>query len=315
MATGFFLTRWIFEAMRWLYYNVTDTSVVLTIIISTIVLKLITLFSDVASRKHAVKMAYIQPQIDKIQKKYKSDPKRAQQEQSKLMKSEGVGMLAGCLPMLLMMPMFFCFIAAFRHWGYEQMVRMILELSEKGTSTQFDSFKFLWVNNIWQPDNGTVSVIMDAKTFLAIPDLQNLLYFKENPAALETFRALGFLVQDVKNIPPEAIAKYDELVAPIKAVYEGYSNGWFILPVLSAGTNFLMQWIMSKSQPQAATQGGSAKMMLYMMPVMSFVFCLTNNSAFAIYWIINSVLSITVNLILNKKYPRPVIQQQEVQKR
>lgn len=313
MATGFFLTRWTFEAMRWLYYNVTDNSVVLTIIISTILLKLITLFSDVASRKHAVKTAHIQPQIDKIQKKYKNDPKRAQQEQSKLMKSEGVGMLAGCLPMLLMMPMFFCFIAAFRHWGYEQMARVILELAETGVSTQFDSFKFLWVNNVWQPDSGVASVIMDAQAFLSTPNLSDLLFFKENPAALETFRSLGFIVEDVKNIPAEAIAKYDQLVAPIKAVYEGYSNGWFILPVLSAGTNYLMQLIMSKNQPQTA-KGGSGKMMLYMMPAMSFVFCLTNNSAFAIYWIISSMLSVGINLVLNKKYPRPEIQQ-EVQKK
>ena len=307
MQNGFFLTRWCFEGMRWVYYNLTGGHIVLTIILCTILLKLITVFSDIKSRKYSMKMAVVQPEIQRLQKKYQNDPKRLQAEQSKLMKKEGVSMLGGCLPMLIMMPLFFCFIAAFRYWGYEQMVRVLLELNESGTSTLFDSFKFLWVNNIWQPDSGVASVVMSAESFLATPELSQLLFFKENPAALETFQSLGFIVQDIKNIPAEAIAKYNELVAPIVSQYQGYTNGWFILPVLAAGSNFLTQWIMTKSQPQSAQQG--SKMMLYLFPAMSFFFCLTANSAFAVYWIMSSITSLVTNLILNKKYPRPAVEE------
>ncbi|MEL7610743.1 MAG: YidC/Oxa1 family membrane protein insertase [Bacillota bacterium] len=306
MQGDFFLTTWFFEGMKWVYYNIAGSHIVITIVICTILLKLITVFSDIKSRQYSMKMAVVQPEIQRIQKKYKDNPKKAQEEQSKLMKREGVSMLGGCLPMLVMMPLFFCFIAAFRFWGHEQMVRVLLELSETGHSTLFDSFRFLWVANIWQPDNGTVSVVMNAQTFLANAEIPKLLFFQQNPAALEAFKNLGFIIADPQNIPAEAIAKYNELVAPLIAQYQGYSNGWFILPVLSAGVNFLSQWILSKSQP--ATPNNNSKMMLYLFPAMSFFFCLSANAAFAVYWVMSGLTTLATQLILNKKFPRPVVE-------
>lgn len=48
-------------------------------------------------------------------------------EQNKLMRENGIGMLSSCLPLLLTLPLFFCFLAAFRFWGYEQTVRLTYE--------------------------------------------------------------------------------------------------------------------------------------------------------------------------------------------
>ena len=53
-------------------------------------------------------------------------------------------MFGGCLPMLITMPLFFIFIAAFRQWGNEMMVRLILTLDDnkdKGIEL-FQTFKF-----------------------------------------------------------------------------------------------------------------------------------------------------------------------------
>ena len=44
--------------------------------------------------------------------------------------------------------------------------------------------------------------------------------------------------------------------------------------------------------------------MNYLFPIMSFIFCLNYNAAFAIYWTLTSVIMIIVNLILNKKFPK-----------
>lgn len=309
MQGDFFLTTWFLEGMKWVYDNLALSNVVITIVICTLILKGLTVFSDIKSRKYSMKMQKIQPEIQRLQKKYQNDPQRMQKEQSKLMKENNTSMLGGCLPMLIMMPLFFCFIAAFRFWGYEQMVKVLLELNETGASPLFETFKFLWVNNIWQPDNGTMSVIMSAEQFLATPDLGKLIFFQENPAALQVFQNLGFIVSDVKNIPAEAIAKYNELVAPILNQYQGYTNGWFIWPVLSAGANFVSQWLMMKNQPQ--TPGNNNKVMLYLFPAMSFFFCLTNNTAFAIYWVMSSLTTLVVNLILNKKYPREIVAEEK----
>jgi membrane protein insertase Oxa1/YidC/SpoIIIJ len=51
-----------------------------------------------------------------------------------------------------------------------------------------------------------------------------------------------------------------------------------------------------------------------MCPLMSFIFCLSNNAAFAVYWTFSSILMIAVNFILNKKYPRMEPVQEDVKK-
>lgn len=43
------------------------------------------------------------------------------------MKEKGVSMWGSCLPMLITMPLFFCFIAAFRYWGYEMNLRLLVD--------------------------------------------------------------------------------------------------------------------------------------------------------------------------------------------
>lgn len=313
MQGDFFLTTWILLGMRWLSENVTG-NIVMTIVVSTLLIRLATIFGDIQSRKSSAKMQAIQPDLDKLKKKYANDPQKMQQAQSKLMRDRGVSMWGGCLPMLMMMPLFFCFIAAFRFWGYEQMVKVLLQLHETGDSPLFHSFNFLWVNNIWQPDSGLKPVVMTAQQFLATPDLAKLIFFKENPAAFEVFTKLGLLV-DPKNISQAAIDTYNSLVAPLSAQYQGYANGWFILPLLAGATTFLSSWIMQKGQPAQADAGAAnpAKTMLYVMPAVSVFACLSSNAAFAIYWSLSNVVSLGVNLLLNRKFTKDkLLEQPEV---
>ncbi|MEG1547383.1 MAG: YidC/Oxa1 family membrane protein insertase [Clostridia bacterium] len=307
--------------MKWLYQNI--NSVFFTILVATVLLKLLTLVSDIKTRKSSAKMAAIQPEINKIQKKYKDDPRKAQAEQSKLMKERGVSMWGSCLPMLITMPLFFCFIAAFRFWSYEEMIRILVD---DNPQKLLESFKFLWVNNIWQPDNGLSPVIMDAATFLNTKDLGNLLYVQQNTQIWDKLVDMGIAMKQSMPVvengvttmkdtliflnTPEAIASYTAAVKPLMDIYAGHNNGWFILPLLAAGTNLLSMLMTQKNQPQSAPAGGSGKLMMYMFPAMSFFVCLTATSAFAIYWTISSVLMIVINLILNKVYPREPLAQE-----
>ena len=130
MQGDFFITQWAFLGMRWLYEALTNESIILTIIISTLFIRLLTVFGDIRSRKSSMKMAAVQPQLDKLKKKYEKDPQRLNAEQQKFMRENGVSMFGGCLPMLITMPLFFIFIAAFRQWGNEMMVRLILTLDD-----------------------------------------------------------------------------------------------------------------------------------------------------------------------------------------
>lgn len=315
MTGDFFLTNWFLEAMRWIYSLTCSISasgfgnVFLTILISTILLRALTIFSDIKTRKSSAKMAEVQPEIQRLQKKYANDPRRFQAEQTKLMKEKGVSMWGSCLPMLITMPLFFCFIAAFRYWGYEMNLRLLVD---ENAMELFKSFKFLWINNIWQPDNGLTPVLANGASFLATPQLSNLLYLQE-PGVGEKLVEMGLAVTKVYQggvsyqllSNDAAIAIYDAAIQPFLDVYKGYNNGWFIMSILAGGTNFLSAWLMTKNNPPATGDAAkSTKWMNYLFPVMSFIFCLNYNAAFAIYWTLTSVIMIIVNLILNKKFPR-----------
>lgn len=297
-------------------------SVVLTIVLCTLILRILTIFSDVKTRKSSMDMAAVQPELQKIQKKYASDPRRAQLEQNKFMKEKGVSMWGSCLPMLITMPLFFCFFAAFRYWGSEMTLRLLVD---ENATNLFKSFQFLWIRNIWQPDNGMMPVVADGATFLSTAGLSKLNYLRDTQGVWEKLVQMGIALKSVAGgevgyriINTEAsVAAYNSAMQVYKDLHSGYNNGWFLMAILAGGTNFVSAWMMQKNQPQTAANdqaAKSSKWMTYMFPVMSFVFCLSNNAAFAVYWTFSSVLMIVINVLLNKKYPRPVAVQEVAKK-
>lgn len=162
----FFLTRAFYALMQFLY-GLFNNSYLLTILVATLVLRLIQIFPDISNRKTQIKMAVVQPELNELQKKYANDPQKFRVEQNKLMKKYGINTLSSCLPLLITLPLFFCFLNAFRCWGNEETITLMYETAvaesyEEGTPERaaaeeqamdtFKSFKFLWVQNIWQPD-------------------------------------------------------------------------------------------------------------------------------------------------------------------
>ena len=90
------------------------------------------------SQLSMAKMQRLQPQIKKLQEKYKNDKQRLGQEQMKLMKEAGANPLGGCLPMLIQLPIFF---ALYRS----------LMLSIDLRHAPF----MLWIDDLAQPDRLT----------------------------------------------------------------------------------------------------------------------------------------------------------------
>jgi YidC/Oxa1 family membrane protein insertase len=77
------------------------------IIILTLIIKLLTFPLVVKSMKGMRKMAEFQPKMKALQDKHKDDKAALNAEMMQLMKSSGYNPMAGCLPMLLQMPIFF----------------------------------------------------------------------------------------------------------------------------------------------------------------------------------------------------------------
>lgn len=81
----------------------------ISIILLTILIRMLTFPLQYKSFKSMKKMQVIQPELQKIREKYKEDPQRLQKETMDLFKRAGANPLGGCLPLLAQMPIFFAF--------------------------------------------------------------------------------------------------------------------------------------------------------------------------------------------------------------
>jgi membrane protein insertase, YidC/Oxa1 family, C-terminal domain len=73
----------------------------LTIIVRTIILPLM-----IKQYKNTKAMQALQPEMQKIREKFKEDPRKQQEEMMKLYQTNQVNPLAGCLPLIVQMPIF-----------------------------------------------------------------------------------------------------------------------------------------------------------------------------------------------------------------
>jgi YidC/Oxa1 family membrane protein insertase len=92
------------STLRWFHGVIPNWAV--AIILLTLVVKILTLPLTHKQYKSMAAMKAIQPQLKEIQEKYKDDRMRLQQEMMGLYKVNGVNPLAGCLPVVAMMPVY-----------------------------------------------------------------------------------------------------------------------------------------------------------------------------------------------------------------
>ena len=79
----------------------------LTIILFTLVTKILMFPLAIKQKKSTIKMAAFQPMIAEIQKKYATDKVKQQEEMARLQQEHGFSMTSGCLPLLIQMPILF----------------------------------------------------------------------------------------------------------------------------------------------------------------------------------------------------------------
>ena len=72
-----------------------------SMVVFTLLIKLILLPLDYKSRKSMRRMTRLQPQVAKLQKKYANDKEKLNQKTAELYRREGINPMSGCLPMLV----------------------------------------------------------------------------------------------------------------------------------------------------------------------------------------------------------------------
>ncbi|MDE6869019.1 MAG: YidC/Oxa1 family membrane protein insertase [Clostridia bacterium] len=157
--------------------------------------------------------------------------------------------------------------------------------ARQASASYYNSNKttFIWVKNIWYPDS---------------------MLNKEIPAfskfSSSVSRAIG------TGVDASYEDSYNEVMFNLSKEQNTY-NGYFVLIVLAIGMMFLQQFIMMRSQKDAAELGsvdGTAaktnKWMMIMMPLIYGVFSFFYSAAFSIYMITNTCYGLITTLIINK---------------
>lgn len=131
-------------------YNFTATMGIpnygIAIIIMTILMKLI-LYPLTAKQIASTKaMMELQPKMKVVQEKYKNDKMLLNQKMAELYKEQGVNPLAGCLPLLVQMPIMIGIFYGIRDFAY------------------VGPTDFLWMENISLPDPYYILPVLSALT-------------------------------------------------------------------------------------------------------------------------------------------------------
>ncbi|WP_398464894.1 membrane protein insertase YidC [Tardiphaga sp.] len=101
----YFITKPMFLALDWFFHLFNNFGI--AILLVTVLVKII--FFPLANKSYAsmAKMKAIQPQLMALKERYPDDRMKQQQEMMEIYKKEKINPVAGCLPVLLQIPVFF----------------------------------------------------------------------------------------------------------------------------------------------------------------------------------------------------------------
>lgn len=85
-------------------YQLLGGNVVLAIVVFTLLVRLATMPLTMKQQRSTKAMQELQPELKRIQEKYKNDREKAAQAQMELYRQYGVNPLAGCLPLVIQFP-------------------------------------------------------------------------------------------------------------------------------------------------------------------------------------------------------------------
>jgi len=257
----------LYNILDWIYGLVGSFG--LAVILFTVLVRLVLLPLDIKSKGSMRKMAEINPQVQKINEKYKNDPEKKNKKLQELYAKEKINPLGGCLPMLLQLPLFFAFFAALRSISYQEMTGFyvdlinhfagqdVIQIVESGDMMEFyrkfgmifqnliknvDSQKFVeaftnFVNTGQFAQNVTVldqEILLNTIRNIHIPDA--VAFMKANP----TYSAYQFLW--IKNIwvPDSPLVDLLGRSIPFSNIMMGINlnqnNGFFLLAALTGAT-------------------------------------------------------------------------------
>ncbi len=293
----------------------------LSIILFTIVIKLILAPMSVKQQKFTRMNAYMTPEIQVIQDKYrgKKDSEsmmKQNMEMQAVYQKYGVKPTAGCLQLLIQLPILFAlyrvvynipaYVASVKD-VYTQIVnRIIAVLGDAAWASNEILTGFAKTNNVSIKDgavSGTDQLIdmlynFDANEWTQLQEQISGLNIESQVDSITNMNS--FLGISLFNSPSSYIANFQGvwplIVALMIPILAGLTQ-WISVKISTKQTEDRQKKLGKEREPSAMES--SMKMMTKIMPIMSVVFCFTLSSCIGVYWIISTVATLIIQLLVN----------------
>jgi YidC/Oxa1 family membrane protein insertase len=277
----------------------------ITIILFTIFVRLLILPLMINQQRSMKNMQKVQPEIQRIQNKYKDkkDPESQKQmsmELSELYKKHKISPLGGCLPLLIQMPIFFALFRVLQRAGtyinklhdiYNQLAVQIMNVQ---------GYQSILQGIVKERAN----VQLNETTLGTVEGLQSVLSHL-------TTNEWGQLTQTFKDIPQALLQQKDNIEiflgislvdSPSDLMGQGVIIAVILLTFIAGFTTYLSSKVISSGtqQQQNDQAAQTQKTMNIVFPFLTAWMTYTLPAGLGIYWITSNIFQIIQQLAINK---------------
>lgn len=268
----------------------------LSIIIFTVIIKIILLPLNVKSQKAMKKQQKIQPILTELQKKYANDQQKLQTEMMKLYKDNGVSMMGGCLPMLVQFPILIGLYNVIR-----SPLRYLLHININDPAVVDKINNIIALMTEKFPEELGSFAGYNAEKLFGIGQIQLATWSEKVLDAAEAWSInFNFLGLNLAELPSKAITYLTQ-----GDFSQMGTIALLIIPALAIFTTWLSMYQTQKMSGQTQSDNQAAQMsktMNMMMPIMTGFFAFTLPSGMGVYWIAANLIQMGQQYILNKYF-------------
>ncbi|MDA3846585.1 MAG: YidC/Oxa1 family membrane protein insertase [Vallitaleaceae bacterium] len=286
-----------------------------TIIIFTLLVRVLMLPLAIKQQKSTQEMQFIQPQLKKIQAKYKEkkdaeNQKKYQAEMAALYKEHNVNPFGGCLPLVIQLPIIFSLFAVLRNIpAYIDKVKNIyLGIYNTITGLTGVNDALLALNKTDLAAEKTAALVpkFDPASTDSIVDLLAKFSPSHWDSFTNTFASVSTNLEPLieKVHAMNYFFTIDLATRPISGLSDIFTVGALIPLLCLIAQIFVTRTMTAKAKASSTGDNAAAdqtqKTMTYMMPLITVFFVSTMPAGLGLYWLTSNVFQLVQQIVINK---------------
>jgi YidC/Oxa1 family membrane protein insertase len=266
------------SVMKFIYDTLAFQNYGIAIILFTVTVKTIMLPLTIKQYQSTARISELQPQLQQLQKNFKGNQGKLNEEIAKFYKENHISPAGGCLPLLIQMPILFSL-----YYVISQPLKYMAGISAEVIEQLF-------------------ATIPEGAGIANMKDLSIISYYGKHPELMnnvsqllkpENLFNMNFLGINLGSMPSQVFTSFNIQNLLL-----------LLIPVLAAATSYLtVKYSTAKASLEKADNGMQASMqrnITLMSPLMSGVIAFTVPAGLGFYWIVGNMYQIIQHLFMNR---------------